>query len=96
MWGPLPPAPTGLVATPISHHQINLAWSHNSWNEDGFHLENSEDNRHWKKIAALGPTVRTYSNIKLAGNKLYYYRVRAFNKIGSSDYSNVASARTFK
>lgn len=97
VWGPVPPpAPSGLAAKAVSKSQINLLWSDNAWNEDGFHLERSEDNRHWKQVASTGQNTPSYSNVKLASNKLYYYRVRSFNRFGLSSYSNVASAKTLK
>jgi phosphodiesterase/alkaline phosphatase D-like protein len=33
-------------------------------------------------------------NTGLKANKTYWYRVRAYNATGNSDYSNTASAKT--
>ena len=71
----VPAAPTGLTATAVSSSQINLAWSDNSRNEDGFQIERSNDNRSWKLIVTVGPNVRNFSNTDLTGNKTYSYRV---------------------
>jgi large repetitive protein len=91
----LPPsAPTGLMATAISSNQINLAWVDNSSDEDGFKIEQSTDGVAFSEIGRTGPNIRSYSSTALKANKLYYYRVRAFNNGGNSAYSPVASART--
>ncbi len=90
----LPAAPTGLTATPISASQVNLAWSDNSTNETGFHIERSTNGTSFTQIATVGAGVKTYSNTGLARNTLYYYRVNAFNAAGNSAYSNTANART--
>jgi hypothetical protein len=36
----------------------------------------------------------TFANTGLPSNKSFAYRVRAFNVVGSSAYSNTASAKT--
>jgi hypothetical protein len=94
---PAPPkAPSGLTATAVSSSQIDLAWVDNSWNEAGFQIERSNDNRTWKILGTTAPNVRSYSNTGLTGNKTYSYRVRAFNRVGASDYSNIVSTKTLK
>jgi subtilisin family serine protease len=92
---PPPTAPSGLTATAVSKSQINLAWTDNSDNEAGFKIERSTDGSNFSQIATVGANVTAYSNTGLARNKLYYYRVRAYNDGGDSAYSNVASAKTF-
>ncbi|MGA2138961.1 MAG: fibronectin type III domain-containing protein [Verrucomicrobiia bacterium] len=96
---PLPPqAPSGLTATAVSTNQINLSWTDNSNNEDGFNIERAPDNSGvpgaWTPIAAAGANVTTYSDTGAAANTKYWYRVRAYNTGGNSDYSNQASATT--
>lgn len=94
--GSVPASPTSLAATAISKTQINLAWTDASNNEDGFKIENSTNGSTWTQVGTVGPNVRTFSSTGLASNKLYYYRVRAYNVLGNSGYSNVASAKTLK
>src|SRR6185369_2960447 len=74
-----PAAPSGLTATAISKTQIDLAWTDNSSNEDGCKIERSTNGSTWTQIATVGPNVRNYSSTGLSANKLYYYRVRAYN-----------------
>ncbi|HXI51676.1 MAG TPA: Ig-like domain-containing protein, partial [Candidatus Saccharimonadales bacterium] len=90
----IPAAPSGLSATAVSSSQINLAWTDTSANEDGFKIERSNNGSSWSQIATVGPNTTTYSSTGLSANKTYYYRVRAYNVLGNSAYSNTSSAKT--
>jgi hypothetical protein len=90
----IPAAPNALTATAVSPSQINLSWTDNSNNEDGFKIERSGNGSGWTQIATVGPNVRTYSSTGLVATKTYSYRVRAYNVLGNSAYSNSASAKT--
>jgi hypothetical protein len=91
---PTPAAPANLTATAVSTTQINVAWTDNASNEDGFELERSLDGVNFALRATLGGNVTQFADSGLETRARYYYRVRAFNAAGSSAYSNVASART--
>lgn len=91
-----PAAPGGLTATAVSRSQINLAWNDNSTSESGFKIERSANGSSWTQIATVGPNVQNYSSTGLSANKTYYYRVRAYNALGNSGYSNTASAKTLR
>jgi hypothetical protein len=95
---PPPAAPSNLTATAVSTSQINLAWTDNSNNEDGFKIERCQGNgcSSFVEIAQVGPNVTTFNNTGLARNTRYRYRVRAFNGGGNSAYSNIAAARTLR
>jgi len=94
----LPAAPSNLTATAISKSQINLAWTDNATNENGFYIERCKGATctNFAQIATAGSNVTTYSNIGLSQNTSYRYRVRAYNASGASAYSNIASAKTLK
>jgi transcriptional regulator CtsR len=92
--GPPPNAPSNLVATPISSSQINLTWQDNSSDETGFKIERKTGSGSYSQIATIGAGVTSYSNSGLSTSTTYYYRVRAYNDAGNSDYSNEASATT--
>lgn len=90
-----PAAPTALIVTTISDSQIDLIWTDNSANENGFKVE--------RGTAAAGPFttiatnaigLTTYSSTGLAANTTYYYRVVSYNANGNSSYSNTGSATT--
>jgi fibronectin type 3 domain-containing protein len=91
---PPPPAPSGLSATAVSGTQINLSWTDNSTDEDGFKIYRSTDAVNFAFYASVGTNVTTRSNTNLTGNTNYYYRVLAYNAGGSSAYSDTASATT--
>jgi hypothetical protein len=95
---PPPAAPSNLTATAVSTSQINLAWTDNSNNEQGFKIERCQGNActNFVEIAQVGANVTTFPNTGLARNTRYRYRVRAFNGGGNSAYSNIATARTFR
>jgi hypothetical protein len=88
-----PAAPSNLVATAVSSSQINLSWTDNSSNEDGFKIERLQGSV-WTQVATVGANVTSWQDAGLTGNTTYTYRVRAYNSSGDSAYSNTASATT--
>jgi hypothetical protein len=90
----IPTAPTGLTAAAASRSQINLIWTDNSANESGFRIERSTNGTNFQQIATVGANVTSLASTGLARDRTYYYRVRAYNSVGSSPYSNVVSTRT--
>ena len=95
---PVPNAPSGLSATAVSRTQINLSWTDNSGNENGFSLERCKNVgcTNFVQITQVGAGVTTFADTTVAKNSTYNYRVRAFNAAGNSAYSNTASAKTPK
>ena len=93
----VPGIPSSLTATAVSNGQINLTWHDNSTNESGFKIERSLTGvwGSWSEIALVGANVTSYQNIGLAPATRYYYRVRAYNGVGYSAYSNTANAKTY-
>ncbi len=90
-----PVAPSGLIATATDRFQIDLTWSDNSDNEDGFVIQRSlTGGSGFGTIGALGPNVTTYNDTTVSENTTYYYRVAATNTIGSSAYSSEANDTT--
>ncbi len=91
----IPAAPSSLSTTTISISQIDLSWTDNSYGEQGFNIERKEPGEDYSQIATVGENVTTYSDTGLNEATIYYYRVRAYNAAGNSDFSNEASATTF-
>jgi hypothetical protein len=93
-----PAAPTGLTAVAVSSLQINLNWTDNSNNENGFAIEQSSDGVNFTQIATVGVNITNYQVISnLVAGTTYYFRVRAYNNyqtLSYSAYTNVASATT--
>lgn len=81
--------PTGLVATPISGHQVDLTWTDRSSDELGFRIERSiGPNGLFEPLADVGANVTAYSDTSVYPATNYYYRVRAFDATRASSYSN--------
>ena len=92
-YGP-PSPPSNLVASTASSTKIDLSWTDNSNNEDGFKIERKTDETSFSQIATVGANATSYPNTGLLNGERYYYRARAYNTYGNSDYSNAASATT--
>ncbi|MBI5034619.1 MAG: fibronectin type III domain-containing protein [Chloroflexi bacterium] len=94
--GGLPADPSNLTATAISGSQINLAWTDGSTNEVGFKIERCTGAgcSNFAQVATVGANVTSYSNTGLTSSTSYSYRVRAYNGVGDSGYTNVASTTT--
>ncbi len=73
---------------------IALTWTDNSTNEAGFKVERSTDGVNFLYLTAVKAGVTTYTNLSLTAGTTYYYRVRAYEGLNHSTYSNVASATT--
>jgi len=93
---PLPPS--GLTVMAVSESQINLAWVNNSNTETGFFIERAPDSGGapgaWTQIATVGAPTTAYSDTGLLPLTKYWYRVRAYNVGGDSDYTSLASITT--
>jgi hypothetical protein len=89
-----PAPPSDLVATAVSPTQINLTWTDNSGDEQGFRIERSLDGFNFSEIGAVGPNVTAFNDITAVPNTLFFYRVFSFNDFGNSEPSNIAFAQT--
>ena len=94
----LPPAaPNSLNAVAASTSQINLTWADNSTNETAFVVERSLDGTSgWTTIFTSTRNITSFVNTGLSPNTLYYYRVRAENPAGVSNYSAITSQSTLQ
>ena len=93
-WGG-PPAmsgdPASLIISVISPTEIDLSWTDNVTNEQGYKIERSvNDDSHYSVIDSIPANSNTYTGTSLNPSTLYYYRVRAYK--GSSTYSNYTNS----
>ncbi|MHC4125818.1 MAG: CBM96 family carbohydrate-binding protein, partial [Planctomycetota bacterium] len=88
----VPTAPSGLSATAVSGKQINLSWTDNSSNEDGFFIERKlTTGGTWERLYPVtGPNVESYS-ARVAPSTNYSFRVCAYNTGGDSSYTSTAT-----
>ncbi|WP_193378525.1 fibronectin type III domain-containing protein, partial [Singulisphaera acidiphila] len=92
-------APASLTASVVSSSRIDLAWIDYSTNETGFKVERSTDGVNFTEVgiapASSGSGYAVgYQATGLAAGTIYFFRVRAYNALGDSAYSNVITART--
>ncbi len=88
-------APSNLTATAVSSTRIDLNWQDNSDDEKGFKIERRQGQTgDFSQIAKVGADKTNYSDKGLSAGTTYYYRVKAYNAQGNSDYSNTAQATT--
>ena len=94
-----PAAPSNLVATAISHNQINLTWQDNANNEDGTIIERAiyGDSNVWmfEQVATAPSNSISYLDEGLSQGVTYHYRIKAYNQVGESHYSNEADTMAF-
>jgi len=90
-----PPAPTNLGAVPTSTTQIYLTWTDASTNETGFQIERSSTSGSgFTLLFATNANTTSFTDSGLSPGNLYFYRVRAINALGQSNYTSEVSAAT--
>ena len=86
--------PSGMTATAVSSSQINLAWIDGVSGETNYRVERSPDGVNgWTVVATLALNSQSFSNTGLAASTTYFYRVSAYNALGTSGFAS-ASATT--
>ncbi len=89
--------PTGLTATAESFDKVRLSWNDNSDNESGYRVERRIPGGAFTEVGTTGvnnAATASYTDTGLAGSTTYEYQVVAFNGMGDSNYSSMASATT--
>ncbi len=90
-----PATPANLLATAGSFKQINLNWVDKSSDETGFEIYRAVNSGGpYEIVYTVQANSTSYSDTTLAGNKTYYYKVKAVNAKSTSSFSSVASAMT--
>jgi peptidyl-Asp metalloendopeptidase len=89
-----PSAPTGLTASSTSSDKVTLRWTDTATSEDGFVVERSLDQTTWTVAATVGANTSAFTDGGRTALTTYYYRVKAYNALYTSEYSNIASATT--
>ena len=90
-----PAAPSALSAANVSKGIVALSWIDNSTNEDSFLVERSTTvSGGYIQIATVAANTRSYTDNTVFRKTTYFYRVRAANAGGKSNYSNVTSVKT--
>ena len=85
-----PVAPTNLVASAFvasGTRVASLSWTDNSSEEQGYFVERGTDGIIFNVIASTTANTVSYADFTPAASTTYYYRVRAFNVFGFSNYA---------
>ena len=91
-----PVAPVSLTATGQSVGSILLTWATRTANEMGFRIQRSASGTDfWQTITETASGIDAFLDSSLLSSFTYFYRILAFNALGSSAYSAVASGDTF-
>lgn len=90
-----PSAPDNLKAEAVSDKQINLSWSDNSDNEEGFTVLRRSETSSYITVGKVDSNITTFQDkFFLSSSTLYFYRVKAYRGKYESTYSNEASDTT--
>lgn len=85
----LPSVPGSLRANVVSSTEITLNWTDNSNNESGFCIERMTDTGVFTLIFdSEAPNISTYTDTDVSAGHTYIYRIRSYNALGNSSYSN--------
>jgi PKD repeat protein len=93
-----PGAPTSLTATAVSRTSIVLAWTNATSDQSSVRVERCKGTgcAKFALVATLAGSATAFTDAKLSPGTTYTYRVRAANDLGTSPFSNLASARTLR
>jgi hypothetical protein len=84
-----------ITQTSANAASLQLTWSDNSSNEDGFNIERKTGSGgSFSRVATVGANTTSYVNSGLADNTTYCYRVNAFNSASASAYTSEVCGTT--
>ncbi len=89
--------PSNLNATALDTDRIKLTWTDNAVNESNFTVQRSgtSNTGPWTTLtSSLGANTQSYTATGLSAGKKYWFRVRAYNSLDTSEWSNVDNATT--
>ncbi|MFM8357131.1 MAG: fibronectin type III domain-containing protein, partial [Verrucomicrobiota bacterium] len=89
-----PAAPANLAASAASATSVNLSWTDNSTNEQGFRVERAPNGGSFAQIATTAANATGYTDTTAVPGTTYQYRVRAFNAAGNSAYAGPVTVTT--
>jgi chitodextrinase len=89
-----PAAPSGLRVVSVQPRSVNIAWNDNSNNELEFRVAISRDGVAFDHALSTAPNQTSGTISGLLPNTRYWFKVRAANEIGLSDYSSTITVTT--
>ncbi|TRX61208.1 T9SS type A sorting domain-containing protein [Fulvivirga sp. M361] len=88
-----PARPSGFTGVAVSSTRAQLTWS-NTTQEEGYELERLEGDS-FIRIAILDVNDTTFTDTGLSKSSTYTYRLKAFNGVGASAYTETVNITTF-
>lgn len=83
----VPVAPSDLIVEVMSQSVMQLSWTDNANNEDGYVVQISLNGSTWANIATIStPNANSHISTGLTSGTKYFYRVYAYNTGGNSEY----------
>jgi titin len=89
-----PSAPTALTGVAGTPRSVELNWSDNSSNEEGFRIERRIGAEAWAQIKTVGTDAIKWMDETVVPATVYSYRVKAYNAGGESAWSNEFTVTT--
>jgi hypothetical protein len=90
----LPAAPTGLAAATVSAGAIDLSWTDQSDNEEGFEIQRKRGSGAFARVVITAADAEAFGDSDLDPATTYSYRVRAVNLAGVSEWAGPVTATT--
>ena len=90
----LPADPSGLSGVAQGATHASLSWTNNATNATGFEVWRSPASNSNYVLAATLPVTTSFADSNLINNTVYFYKVRAVNEGGSSNFSNEINLAT--
>jgi hypothetical protein len=83
-------SPSSSSSLPVG--DVMLTWNANSGEQTGFYIEQSSDGVNFTQIQTIPDGVNQTTVSGLSQGKTYYFRVRGYNPVGTSLYSQTLTA----
>lgn len=89
------PTAIKITASPISLTEIELTWTDNTVNADGYNVKRCQgrDCNDFVEVRQLSPSVRSFRDTNLSGNTTYRYQLVSFSFRGET-LSNIVHVTT--
>ncbi len=91
----VPATPSGLAATATAYNKISLTWTDNSNNETGFEIVRSATSGGtYVPVGTAQAEATSFVDSGLTASKAYFYKIRAINNGGESNFTATVNATT--
>lgn len=86
LWLPIPPAPTDLAGVQLSGTSGEITWN-DTYGQISIE-RSANDTAHYVEVHTMLTGLNYWKDESLSADTKYYYRLRAYNALGYSSYSN--------